>query len=112
MTSMIETYFTDNQPTKPEVFDINRDVINALGDPDCRKILEATYEKAKRASQILKEKKLPQTSLYRKLAQLEKLGLLKSKQYELKEGQQYWTYKCAIKKLSVGFEGQFNVVMN
>lgn len=109
--SMIESYYMDEQARQPEVFDLNKAVINALGDPECRKILEATFHRSRIVSEIMKERKIPQTSIYRKINHLYKLGLLKSTEHFDTKRHVFYKYKCTLANLILKFDGKFDLLL-
>lgn len=51
-------------------------LLEAIGDPVMRRILLATNERARTAHELLVEQGVSQSSLYRKLHELQELGLL------------------------------------
>jgi DNA-binding transcriptional ArsR family regulator len=80
-----------------------RDAIMAqLADPDSRRIINATLREAKTAQAIGKELDLPTSTLYRKIADLKRCGLLMADRIVTREdGKREPAYACTFAEVVV-----------
>ncbi|WP_316505619.1 helix-turn-helix domain-containing protein [Nitrosopumilus sp.] len=63
-------------PGQLDKYDIDQKIIRALVDFEARTILFSVKNKAKRAEDIVRETKIPTSSVYKKLERLEELALV------------------------------------
>lgn len=81
------------------------EVLDALGDPDCLAILEATASAAHSASEIGETCGLPLSTAYRKIDQLTDAGLLAERLRIRQSGKHYHEYRRAVDDVVVSFDG-------
>lgn len=71
--------------SQEQIQSLNNSFISVICEIGNMKILQSTMGTKKLPSQIIKETGLPQTTTYRKIKELTKLGLLKKLDYNLTE---------------------------
>lgn len=77
-------------------------IVAQLADPDCRRIIGSTLKESKTALEMGVELNLPTSTLYRKLAELRRYGLLMVERIVVKEdGKREAAYACTFKEISV-----------
>ena len=64
-------------PGQQDKYDIDQKIIRMLTDFEARTILFSIRTKAKRAEDIVRETKIPQSSVYKKLERLKNLALIR-----------------------------------
>jgi len=64
-------------------YDINQKIIKTLADLESRTILFSIKKKARLAEDISKKKKIPLSTVYKKLGELQELALVKIERIEL-----------------------------
>ena len=64
-------------PGQQDKYDIDQKIIRTLADFESRTILFSLKTKPKRAEDIVKETKIPQSTVYKKLERLEEIALIK-----------------------------------
>ncbi|MDH3488722.1 MAG: ArsR family transcriptional regulator, partial [Nitrosopumilus sp.] len=64
-------------------YDINQKIIKTLADLESRTILFSIKQKARLAEDISKKKKIPLSTVYKKLGELQELALVKIERIEL-----------------------------
>jgi len=80
-------------------------VVKALMNRDVLKILLSIYWKSKSAVEISEECSIPRSSCYRKLKELEKLGLVEPAEKLLNSrGRYYWKYRSSIHSMHITLE--------
>ncbi|MEM2759615.1 MAG: hypothetical protein QXU32_06800 [Nitrososphaerales archaeon] len=79
-----------------------RDLLKALGDECARTILLSVIDEPKSAIDISREKKIPISSVYRKLHWLENTRLVKVKGFVITgDGKKYHLYQSRIKAIQI-----------
>ena len=63
-------------PGLQDKYDIDQKIIRTLADFEARTILFSIKTKSKRAEDIVRETKIPQSSVYKKIERLEELALI------------------------------------
>ena len=63
-------------PGQQDKYDIDQKIIRTLADFESRTILFSIRTKAKKAEDIVKKTKIPQSTVYKKLERLEELALV------------------------------------
>ncbi len=83
-------------------YDITQKVFEALADAESRTILFSIIKKGKTATEIAEKYKIPQSSVYKKLAELEDLTLVKVDEWLISDkGRKYKVYKSRISKADI-----------
>ena len=83
-------------------YDITQKVIEALADAESRAIVFSTIRKGKTASNLSDSLKIPLSSVYKKLADLEALTLIKVEKTILAEnGKRFKIYKSRINRAEI-----------
>lgn len=78
-------------------YDVTQKVIEALADSESRAILFSTIRKGKTAAELSDKLKIPLSSVYKKLADLEDLTLIKVERWMLSEqGRKFKIYRSRI----------------
>ena len=90
-------------PGQLDKYDVNQKVIRTLVDFESRTILFSIRTKAKRAEDIVRETKIPTSSIYKKLERLEELALITVKRDFSDKGHITKYYKSRIKKAEISF---------
>lgn len=79
-------------------------ILNALADEQSRRILQATRYKAKSASDLIMDERIPKTTLYRKLDELLRAGLIMVDKIEiLPDGKKYELFISKYEVIDVHF---------
>jgi predicted transcriptional regulator len=88
-----------------------RDLLKALGDECTRTILLSMIDEPKSAIDITREKKIPISSVYRKIHWLENARLIKVKGFVITgDGKKYHLYQSGIRTIQVTLSrGEVNV---
>ncbi len=90
--------------TLPELkkYDITQKVIEALADPESRAILFSVIRKGSTAAELSVKLKSPLSSVYKKLADLEELTLIKVEKWMLSDkGRKFKVYRSRISKADI-----------
>ena len=83
-------------------YDITQKVIEALADAESRAIIFSTIKKGKTANELSTMLKIPLSSVYKKLTDLENLTLIKIEKTVLSEnGKRFKIYKSRINKAEI-----------
>ena len=83
-------------------YDINQKVIEALADAESRAILFSVIRKGKNASELSADLRIPLSSVYKKLTELEELTLIQIEKWLLtKKGRRYKVYRSRISKAEI-----------
>ena len=83
-------------------YDITQKVIEALADAESRSILFSIIRKGKTATELSYELKIPLSSVYKKLSDLEELTLVKIDKWMISDkGRRYKVYKSRISKADI-----------
>ena len=104
--NMHEIFFQDmsRRLTLPQLkkYDITQKVIEALADSESRSILFSIVRKGNTAAELSDTLKIPLSSVYKKLADLEELTLVKVEKWMLSDkGRKYKVYRSRISKADV-----------
>ena len=90
--------------TLPELkkYDITQKVIEALSDAESRTILFSIIRKGKTANDLSTSLKIPLSSVYKKLSDLEYLTLIEIEKYlRTDKGRRFKIYRSRIKKAEI-----------
>lgn len=82
-------------------YDVNQRVIAMLADPESRAILFSTTRRPKHASELSSSLRIPLSSVYKKLGDLEDLHLISPVKYVLDQGRRFRVYKSRIKEAEI-----------
>jgi len=83
-------------------YDITQKVFEALADAESRTILFSIIKRGLTATEIAEKYKIPQSSVYKKLTELEELTLVKVDQWLISDkGRKYKVYKSRISKADI-----------
>jgi len=88
--------------TQLKKYDVNQKVLEALADAQSRSILFSVIKEGKTASELAEEHKIPLSSVYKKISDLEDLSLIKVEKWILSDnGKKFKIYKSRISKADV-----------
>ena len=96
--------FVARRLTLPQLkkYDITQKVIEALADSESRAILFSIIKKGSTAAELSDKLKIPLSSVYKKLADLEKLTLIEVEKWLLSDkGRKYKVYRSRISKADI-----------
>jgi len=97
-------------------YDITQKVIEALADAESRAILFSIIKSGKTASELSEKLKIPLSSVYKKLADLEELTLIEVEKWMLSDkGRKFKVYRSRISKADISIkkpEPTLNLVPN
>ncbi|KAG2472746.1 MAG: Transcriptional regulator [Nitrosopumilales archaeon] len=83
-------------------YDVTQKVIEALADAESRAILFSTIKKGKTASELSEQLKIPLSSVYKKLYDLEDLSLIEIDKWLISDkGRKFKVYKSRISKADI-----------
>ena len=83
-------------------YDINQKVITSLADAESRSIIFSIVKKGKTASAISTSLKIPLSSVYKKLSELENLTLIEVEKYHITDkGRRFKIYRSRINKAEI-----------
>ena len=83
-------------------YDINQKIITALADSESRSILFSITRKGKTATDLSESLKIPLSSVYKKLSDLEDLALILVEKYMISEkGRRFKIYRSRITKAEI-----------
>ncbi len=83
-------------------YDIAQKIINALADNEARSILFSIVRKGKTASELSNSLKIPLSSVYKKLSDLEYLTLIEIEKYIITDkGRRFKVYRSRINKAEI-----------
>ena len=102
--STILMLFVARRLTLPQLkkYDITQKVIEALADSESRAILFSIIKKGSTAAELSDKLKIPLSSVYKKLADLEKLTLIEVEKWLLSDkGRKYKVYRSRISKADI-----------
>ena len=88
---------------KIEEDDRKEAILGMISDKYCREILEATMDKPKSAMEISSERKIPISTVYRRLQTLHDNKLLWISGTISSDGKKYFLYKSKAKAISTSF---------
>jgi len=102
--------------TQLKKYDITQKVIESLADAESRTILFSTIKKGKTAIDLSYTLKIPLSSVYKKLSELEELSLIQVEKWTLSDkGRKFKVYKSRISKADITIkksEPSLNLVPN
>ena len=97
-------------------YDITQKVIEALADAESRSILFSIIKKGKTATELSEKLKIPLSSVYKKLGDLEELTLIEIEKWSISDkGRKYKVFKSRISKADISIkkpEPILNLVSN
>jgi predicted transcriptional regulator len=83
-------------------YDVNQKVMEALADAQSRSILFSIIKQGKTAMELSEEHRIPLSSVYKKISDLEEIALVKVDKWILSEnGKKFKIYKSRISKADV-----------
>lgn len=82
-------------------------ILEMISDKYCRTILEVTMDKPKSAMEIANETKIPISTVYRRLQDLDDNRLLGMSGIISDEGKKYFLYKSKVKEISTTVNGNY-----
>jgi len=86
-------------------YDITQKVIEALADAESRAILFSIIKKGKTASEICEKCKIPLSSVYKKLTDLEDLTLVEVEKWLISDkGRKFKVYRSRISKADISIK--------
>ena len=86
-------------------YDISQKVIEALADSESRAILFSIVKKGNTASELSDILKIPLSSVYKKLSDLEELTLIEVEKWMLSDkGRKYKVYRSRIKQAEISIK--------
>lgn len=86
-------------------YDITQKVIEALADAEARTILFSIIQKGKTAAEIAEKNKIPLSSVYKKLSDLEELTLVEVERWMISDkGRKFKVYRSRISKADISIK--------
>ena len=86
-------------------YDVNQKVIEALADAQSRVILFSIIKQGKTAMELSEEHRIPLSSVYKKISDLEDIALVKVDKWILSDnGKKFKIYKSRISKADVSIK--------
>ena len=86
-------------------YDISQKVIEALADSESRAILFSIVKKGNTAAELSDKLKIPLSSVYKKLSDLEELTLIEIEKWMLSDkGRKYKVYRSRIKQTEISIK--------
>ena len=86
-------------------YDISQKVIEALADSESRAILFSIVKKGNTAAELSDKLKIPLSSVYKKLSDLEDLTLIEVEKWMLSDkGRKYKVYRSRIKQAEIAIK--------
>ena len=86
-------------------YDISQRVIEALADSESRAILFSIVKKGNTAAELSDKLKIPLSSVYKKLSDLEELTLIEVEKWMLSDkGRKYKVYRSRIKQAEISIK--------
>ncbi len=83
-------------------YDVNQKVMEALADAQSRSILFSIIKQGKTAMELSEEHRIPLSSVYKKISDLEEIALVKVDRWILSDnGKKFKIYKSRISKADV-----------
>ena len=83
-------------------YDVNQKVLKALADVQSRAILFSVVKEGKTTAELAEEHKIPLSSVYKKISDLEDLSLIKIERWVLADnGKKFKLYKSRISKADI-----------
>ena len=86
-------------------YDVTQKVIEMLADTESRAILFSMIRKGKTASELSQKYKIPLSSVYKKISDLEELTLIKVDSWRISDsGRKFKIYKSRIKNAEINIK--------
>lgn len=86
-------------------YDVTQRVIEALADAESRAILFSIVKKGRTAADLSNKLRIPLSSVYKKLADLEELTLIEVERWELSDkGRKFKVYRSRISKADISIK--------
>ena len=86
-------------------YDITQKVMEALADSESRAILFSMVKKGRTAAELSDKLKIPLSSVYKKLSDLEELTLIRVEEWLISDkGRKYKVYKSRIKQAEISIK--------
>jgi len=86
-------------------YDVTQKVIEMLADAESRAILFSIIKKGKTAAELSQKHKIPLSSVYKKISDLEELTLIKIDSWRISEkGRKFKIYKSRIKSAEISIK--------
>ena len=83
-------------------YDVNQKVLEALADAQSRAIVFSIIKEGKTAAELAEKHKIPLSSVYKKISELEELSLIKVEKWILSDnGKKFKIYRSRISKADV-----------
>ena len=104
---IIEPIILKHKITLPQLkkYDITQKVIEALADAESRTIIFSLIHRGKTASSLSESLKIPLSSVYKKISDLENLTLIKVEKTILSEkGRRFKVYRSRINKAEISIK--------
>jgi len=105
--SAMDSTYLKRRLTLPQLkkYDITQKVIEALADAESRAILFSIIKKGRTASDISEKCKIPLSSVYKKLSDLEDLTLVEIEKWLISEkGRKFKVYRSRISKADISIK--------
>ena len=86
-------------------YDVTQKVIEMLADTESRAILFSIIRRGKTAAELSEKHKIPLSSVYKKISDLQELSLIQIDSWEISEkGRKYKVYKSRIKNAEINIK--------
>ncbi|MDC0193787.1 ArsR family transcriptional regulator [Candidatus Nitrosopelagicus sp.] len=86
-------------------YDVTQKVVDMLADAESRTILFSVIKKGKTASELSQKHKIPLSSVYKKISDLEELTLIKVDSWRISDsGRKFKIYKSRIKHAEISIK--------
>ncbi len=85
-------------------YDVNQKVIEALADAESRAILFSVIKKGKTAAELSEKLRIPLSSVYKKLSELEELTLIQIEKLLSDKGRKFKVYRSRIRKAEISIK--------
>ena len=86
-------------------YDVTQKVVSMLADAESRTILFSIVKKGKTASELSQKYKIPLSSVYKKISDLEELTLIKVDSWRISDsGRKFKIYKSRIKNAEISIK--------
>ena len=86
-------------------YDVTQKVIEMLADAESRAILFSIIKKGKTAAELSVKHKIPLSSVYKKISDLQELTLIKVDRWQISEkGRRFKVYKSRIKNAEINIK--------
>ena len=105
--SPMDSTYLKRRLTLPQLkkYDITQKVIEALADAESRAILFSIIKKGRTASDISEKCKIPLSSVYKKLSDLENLTLVEVEKWLISDkGRKFKVYRSRISKADISIK--------